>query len=65
MARVQYEVLALEVDKLYPPYYTLKPGETPEDRCEFIAEFIQACGWTEEEYIDEYNHRATVKEQGN
>ena len=60
MARVQYEVLALEVDKLYPPYYNLKPGETAEEHCEYIAEFIRACGWTEEEYINEYGRRSTL-----
>lgn len=58
--KIAYEILALEIDKLYPPHYTLKPGETAEKHCEFIAEFIRACGWTESEYIDEYIHRGLI-----
>ena len=27
--------------------------------CAYIAEVIQACSWTEEEYIDEYVRRGT------
>lgn len=50
--KVPFEVMALEVDKLYPPHYNLKPGETVEEHCAFIAQFIQACGYTEEEYLD-------------
>lgn len=58
MLRVQYEVLALEVDKLYPPYYELKPGETIDQHLMDIEGFIESCGWTTEEYLEEYIHRA-------
>jgi len=56
--KVPYEVLAPEVDKLYPPHYELKPGETIEEHLSYIESFIQACGWTPEEYIEEYIHRS-------
>lgn len=56
--KVQYEILALEVDKLYPPYYVLKPGETIEQHLMDIEGFIESCGWTTEEYLEEYIHRS-------
>jgi hypothetical protein len=55
--KLPYAVLSLEVDKLYPPHYELKPGETAESHCEDITDFIEACGWTVEEYLEEYIHR--------
>lgn len=56
--KVPYEVLALEVDKLYPPYYVLKPGETIDQHIMDIHSFIESCGWTTEEFLEEYIHRA-------
>ncbi len=56
--RVPYEVMALEVDKLYPPHYELKTGETIEQHLMDIEAFIESCGWTTEEYLSEYIHRA-------
>ena len=51
--RIPYEVMALEVEKLYqkdfPPH---DPAITA--HCEFIAEFIRSCGWTEEEYWERW-----------
>jgi len=55
--KVPYEVMALEVDKLYPPHYVLKPGETIEQHLMDIEGFIESCGWTTEEYLKEYIHR--------
>lgn len=52
--KVPYRVLALEVDKLYPPHYQLKENETEEEHCEYIAQFIESCGWTVEEYMEKY-----------
>lgn len=56
--RVPYEVMAVEVDKMYPPHYVLKPNETIEDHIMDIHNFIESCGWTTEEYLEEYIHRA-------
>lgn len=55
--RVPYEVMAVEVDKMYPPHYVLKPGETLDDHLMDIESFIESCGWTTEEYLEEYIHR--------
>lgn len=59
--KVPYEVLALEVDKLYPPHYQLKPGETIEQHLMDIEAFIECCGWTPEEYLEEYIHRGVTE----
>lgn len=56
--KVAYEVLALNVDKLYPPHYDLKPGETIEQHLMDIEALIESCGWTTEEYLEEYIHRS-------
>lgn len=55
MNKVPYPILAIEVDKLYDKEFP--PGTSDneiERHCEFIAEFIRACGWTEDEYILRY-----------
>lgn len=56
--KVPYAVLAMEVDKLYPPHYVLKDGETIEQHLMDIEAFIESCGWTTEEYLSEYIHRS-------
>ena len=56
--KVPYEVLAPEVDKLYPPHYELKPGETIEQHLMDIEALIESYGWTTEEYLVEYIHRS-------
>ena len=55
--KVPFEVLLVEVEKLYPPYYQLKPGETIEQHLMDIEMFIESCGWTTEEFLNEDIHR--------
>lgn len=45
------EYVMREVDKLYEKQFDPSQTAAIEAHCEFIAEFIRACGWTEEEYI--------------
>jgi hypothetical protein len=46
--KLPFEYVDREVDKLYD-----KPLDgLLEDHIGFIATFIQACGWTEEEFMD-------------
>lgn len=52
--KIAYEIMALEVDKMYPPHYELKSGETIEQHLMDIEAFIEACGWTTEEYLERY-----------
>lgn len=53
MCRVPYEILAVEIEKLYAKEF---PPHDPaiSNHCAFIAEFIRSCGWTEEEYWDRW-----------
>ncbi|HEY5268394.1 MAG TPA: hypothetical protein VII94_04645 [Candidatus Saccharimonadales bacterium] len=62
MPKIMYEIVCLTVDKLYDK--TFPPG-TPnkevEDHCEYIAKYIEATGWSIEDYMDEYIRRAALE----
>lgn len=59
--KVPFEYVMIEVEKMYPPHYQLKPGETIEQHLMDIEEFIETCGWTTEEFISEDIHRMVDK----
>lgn len=63
--RIQYEILAVEVSKLYPPHYTLKSNETIDQHLMDIETFIRSCGWSVEEYMEEYIHRGVMDVNSN
>ena len=51
--KIQYEVMAYEVEKLYQKDFP--PGDPAiNEHCEFIASFIRACGWDEHEYWERW-----------
>ncbi len=60
MNKIAYEILVLEIDKLYPPHYILKPGQKLDDHLDYIETFIESCGWDVDEFIAEYNHRTML-----
>jgi hypothetical protein len=49
--KLPYEYVSREVDKLYEKQIDSSETEAINKHCEFIADFIRACGWTEEEFI--------------
>ena len=51
MNKIKFEILSLEVEKLYLKEFEDKDVSGINEHCEFIADFINAAGWTEEEYI--------------
>lgn len=51
MYKLPYEYVSREVDKLYEKQIDPKDLKAIDRHCDFIREFINACGWTEEEYI--------------
>lgn len=57
MNKISYDVLAVEIEKLYPPIYVLSPNETIDDHLKYIETFIESCGWKVEDYMQEYIHR--------
>jgi hypothetical protein len=57
MNKVAYEIVAIHVDTMYPPHYVLKENETIEQHLIDIEAFIEACGWTTEEFSQEYIDR--------
>ena len=52
--KVDYNIMAIEVEKLYAKVF---PPDTPEkeiaDHCEYIAKYIEACGWSTDDYLYE------------
>lgn len=55
--KVSYEILTAEVDKLYQKQIPIGNNQAIEQHCEFIASFIESCGWTVEEYFEEFFNR--------
>jgi hypothetical protein len=49
--RILPEQLLREVDLLYRKEFLPTQLKEIENHCEFIAEYIRACGYSEEEYI--------------
>lgn len=51
--KVSYEIMALEVEKLYSKEFPPHDAAITK-HCELIAEFIRACGYSEEEYWERW-----------
>lgn len=51
MRRIPYEVLALQVDRLYNKDFPEDSTQSIEEHCEFIQTFIQSCGWDLDDFI--------------
>lgn len=49
--RLPFAYLSKEVDKLYEKQFDTNDIKGIEAHCDFIAEYIRACGWSEEDYI--------------
>lgn len=58
MSRVAFEVVDLHVSKMYNKKFDENDIEGIHKHCESIAEFMKACGWTEEEFVRESIHRS-------
>jgi len=52
--KVTWEYLSVEVDKLYQKEFDPSNVKGINEHCEYIAEYIRACGWTETEYLFAY-----------
>ena len=57
MIKIAYEILALEVDRLYDRHFNEDDNRSIEEHCEYIAKFIEAGGWTVEDFMQEYVRR--------
>jgi len=55
MNKISYEILVVEVDKLYRKEFA--PGTKEEviaEYCEYIATFIESCGWKTDDFVLKY-----------
>lgn len=55
MHKQSWEYVSREIDKLYEKEFDSNDTTSIEAHCEFIVEFLHACGWTEQEYFDAYS----------
>lgn len=55
MNKVPFAILNLEVEKLYAKEFPKDATKAIEAHCEFITDFIEACGWTTDEYLYEWS----------
>jgi hypothetical protein len=51
MPKVAFEMLDLQVAQMYTKKFDDNDIEAINKYCESIADFIKACGWTEESYV--------------
>lgn len=49
--KIPYLQLSFEVDKLYSKQFDENDTDSIDEHCEFISEFIDACGWDPDDYI--------------
>lgn len=63
--RISFEQLDLEVEKLYQRQIDENDLTTINEHCEFIHNFILACGWDMQEYLDEGWDRMWRKRMAN
>lgn len=51
--RVPFQVVNLEVDKMYQIDFSEFTEEQAEEHYKLIKEFIHACGWTSKDFVEE------------
>ena len=54
MQKIPYVVLALQVEKLYSKEFPEGNNQAIQEHCEYIAKFIESCGWTVENYFERW-----------
>lgn len=55
--RIAFDIVAVEIEKLYQRDANSMTDEQVNDHCQFIAEFIRSCGWDETDYWAEWSRR--------
>lgn len=51
MSKIPYEIMSIHVSQMYTKKFDENDIEAINKYCENIAEFIRACGWSEDEYV--------------
>ena len=52
--RVQYEIVAIEVERLYARQFPPNSDKEIEKHIQYIVEYLHACGWEEDEYLERW-----------
>jgi hypothetical protein len=51
MKRVSYELVALEMEKLWSVQIDYRNETAMEDHCNLLRGFVESCGWTVDDYV--------------
>jgi len=51
MTKIPFEIVALEVEKLYQKQFNVDQEVEIEQHCEFISSFIESCGYDTDDFI--------------
>ncbi len=51
MNKVPFQILNIEVEKLYAKEFHPSQTKAIQAHCKFITDFIESCGWTTDEYL--------------
>ncbi len=54
MKKVPFEILVVEVEKMYAKQFPKGADKQIEEHCEAIAALIEGSGWTTEEYLQRW-----------
>jgi len=60
MMQIKYELVAIQVEKLYQKQFAEHNEKAISNHVKYIADYINACGWTENDYFER-----SMKETGN
>jgi hypothetical protein len=58
--KIPYLVMAMQLERLYQKEFHENDLKAIEEHCNYIAEFIEACGWTIDDYLARF-----IKDEGN
>ena len=52
MVKIPYDIVVIQVEKLYTKEFDPSDDNGIAEHCEFIANFVESCGWSVEEYLE-------------
>ena len=64
MLKIQFEIVFLEVERMRVHSMNLKSDLEIENHCKFVANYIQCCGWEENEFWEESSKKDEDLDKG-
>lgn len=54
MIKIPYEMVMIEVEKLYQKEFPDDADQEILDHCQYISDYIESCGWKLEDFTEKY-----------